>query len=516
MGQIREMTIRHRIGLYGAIPIFLFFLFFPISDSLNPTAQKTLAVAILMAWLWITEALPIPVTSLIPVIAFPALKIMEGKKVVQSYSDSNIFLFMGGFFLAMAMQKWGLHRRVALHIIRFIGLGPKKIILGFMIATAFLSMWISNTASTMMMYPIGLAVILQMSSLRGSDSQDPLQLDAKTKTFQTALMLGIAYAASIGGIGTIIGTPPNIVFAAAVKSIFPEAPEIGFIGWMMVGVPLVIVFVPVTWLFLTRIGLPIRIRSLPGSSDVIREELKKIGPMRKGERLVMIIFLATAFLWIFRKNIDLGTFTIPGWSNALGIANYVNDATVAIFSAILLFAIPENLKKRSFLLDWEWAIKIPWGILLLFGGGIALAAGFKATGLAAWIGSNLSLFSSVPLIVMITITCFMLTFLTEVTSNTATATIFMPILAATALAMGVHPYLLMVPATISASCAFMLPVATPPNAIIFGSGCVTIPQMAKVGVGLNFIGIVIVTTITYLVAIPAFGILLNTFPSWAH
>ena len=514
MGEKTQISLRQKIGLFGAIPFFLFFFVFPISESLEPIAQKTLAVALLMAWLWITEALPIPVTSLIPVVAFPALKIMEGKQVVQSYSDSNIFLFMGGFFLAMAMQKWGLHRRVALYIIRFIGLGPKKIILGFMIATAFLSMWISNTAATMMMYPIGLAVILQMSTLKNEDS--PGILDEKAKTFQTALMLGIAYAASIGGIGTIIGTPPNIVFAAAVKSIFPEAPEIGFMRWMMVGVPLVIVFVPVTWFFLTRIALPIRIRSLPGSSAVISEELEKIGPMKKGERLVLIIFILTALLWIFRKNINLGTFIIPGWSNALGIAKYVNDATVAIFSALLLFSIPVNLKEKNFLLDWEWAIKIPWGILLLFGGGIALASGFKATGLAAWIGSNLSLFSSVPLIVMIMITSFMLTFLTEVSSNTATSTIFMPILAATALAMGVHPFLLMVPATISASCAFMLPVATPPNAIIFGSGCVSIPQMAKVGVGLNFIGIIIVTAITYLIAIPAFGIALKMLPDWVH
>lgn len=514
MSEKNPISLRQKTGLWGAIPLFVFLLFFPISESLEPIAQKTLAVALLMAWLWITEALPIPITSLIPVVAFPALKIMAGTQVVQSYSDSNIFLFMGGFFLAMAMQKWGLHRRIALHIIRFIGLGPRKIILGFMIATAFLSMWISNTAATMMMYPIGLAVILHMASLKSGNS--PGILDDKTKTFQTALMLGIAYAASIGGIGTIIGTPPNIVFAAAVKSIFPEAPEIGFIKWMMVGVPLVLVFVPVTWLFLTRVVLPIRIKSLPGSSDVIDEELEKIGPMKKGELLVLIIFILTALLWIFRKNIDLGTFVIPGWSNALGISKYVNDATVAIFSAVLLFSIPVNLKEKNFLLDWDWAIKIPWGILLLFGGGIALAAGFKSTGLAAWIGSNLSLFSSVPLIVMIMITSFMLTFLTEVTSNTATSTIFMPILAATALAMGVHPFLLMIPATISASCAFMLPVATPPNAIIFGSGCVTIPQMAKVGVGLNFIGIIIVTAITYLVAIPVFGIVLRMIPQWAH
>ncbi len=506
-----HIILRQKIGLFGGLPIFLFFLFFPISRTLEPIAQKTLAVAILMAWWWITEALPIPATSLMPIVAFPLLKIMDGKQVVLSYGDSNIFLFMGGFFLAMSMQKWGLHRRIALHIIRLIGLGPRKIILGFMIATAFLSMWISNTASTMMMYPIGLAIILHLTN---SIRDEKNELDTSIVSFQTALMLGIAYAASIGGIGTKIGTPPNIVFAAAVKSIFPEAPEIGFLKWMLVGFPLVVLFVPITWIFLTKIALPIRIHSLPGSKEVINEQLTKLGPMRRGEQYVLIIFIFTALAWIFQKNIKLGTFTIPGWSNVLGIENYVNDATVAILAALLLFAIPVNLKEKNFLLDWEWALKIPWGILLLFGGGIALAAGFKSTGLAVWVGQNLSLFSHVPLIVMIMITCFMLTFLTEVTSNTATSTIFMPILAATSLAMGIHPFLLMIPATISASCAFMLPVATPPNAIVFGSGCVTIPQMAKAGVGMNFIGIFIVTLITYLIAIPAFGIVLGTLPNW--
>ena len=507
----RNFSLRQTIGLLGGIPIFLAFLLIPLSETLEPLAQKTLAVAVLMAWWWITEALPIPATSLVPIVAYPVLKIMSGKTVVLSYADSNIFLFMGGFFLAMAMQKWELHRRIALHIIRFIGLGPNKIILGFMIATAVLSMWISNTASTMMMYPIGLAIILQMTTLSAKNNHS---FEAHAGAFQTSLMLGIAYAASIGGIGTKIGTPPNIVFAAAVKSIFPDAPEIGFLQWMLVGVPLVVVFIPITWLVLTKIFLRIRIPSLPGSKEVIDEQLEKLGPMQTGEKWVLTIFVLTALAWIFRKNIDLGVFVIPGWTNLLGIETFVNDATVAILAAILLFAIPVDFKRGKFLLDWDWAIKIPWGILLLFGGGIALAAGFKSTGLAAWIGQNLSLFSHVPLIVMIMITCFMLTFLTEVTSNTATSTIFMPILAATAFAMGIHPFLLMVPATISASCAFMLPVATPPNAIVFGSGCVTIPQMAKVGFGLNIIGIFIVTTITYFVAIPAFGIILGTLPNW--
>ncbi len=510
-----QINLWQKIGWCGGIPIFLFILFFPFSASLNPASQKVLAMAILMAWWWITEAIPIPATSLIPIVAFPLLNIMKAKEVVLFYADSNIFLFLGGFIIAMAMQKWELHRRLALHIIKFIGVGPRTIVLGFMIATAFLSMWISNTATAMMMYPIGLAVILQLNTTFQKNNEGE-EDEKNIVSFKTALMLGIAYAASIGGIGTLIGTPPNIVLAAAVKSIFPEAPQIGFLQWMAVGLPLTLLFLPIAWLMLTRVTQPIKLNHLPGGKEIIHQELKKLGKMSRGERYVLIIFVFTALAWIFRENIDLGAFIIPGWSRKLGLTGVVDDATVAIFSALLLFVVPVDLKKKVFLLDWEWAAKIPWGILLLFGGGIALAAGFKSTGLAAWIGQNLTLFSSVPLTIMILIVCFMLTFLTEVTSNTAIATIFMPILAATAIAMPVHPFLLMIPATISTSCAFMLPVATPPNAIIFGSGCVTIPQMAKNGVALNFIGIVLVTLIVYLFAVPVFGIVLGQMPVWAH
>ena len=507
------MSKRNKIGFWLGIPLFLIVLYFPFSESLSPEAHRTLAVAALMACWWITEAIPIPATALIPVVAFPALKILPTTKVVAAYADSNIFLFLGGFLLAITMQRWELHRRIALHIIRKIGLSPGRLILGFMIATNILSMGLSNTGTPMMMCPIGLAMILQIDEMNSSRGKN--NVTAKNTNFETALMLAIAYAASIGGIGTLIGTPPNIVFAAAVRSIFPDAPEIGFFQWLLVGIPLVVFFIPITWIYLTKIALRVGRFSISDGHEVIDTEIEKSGPMTRAEQYTLVVFLLTAFGWIFRKNIELGIITIPGWSNLLGIQEFVNDATVAIFASILLFFIPVNFKKKEFLLNWEWAIRIPWGILILFGGGIALAIGFKSSGLAEWIGNNLSFFSTVPLLIMIMITCFMLTFLTEVTSNTATSTIFMPILAVTALAMNIHPFLLMVPAAISASCAFMLPVATPPNAIIFGSGTVTIPQMAKAGVGLNFIGILIVTTITYLFAIPVFGILFNQLPFWA-
>lgn len=504
------MTIRHKIGFWLALPIFILILLLPFPESLSSQGQRTLAVAILMAWWWITEAIPIPATALIPIVAFPLLKILPVEKVVSAYGDSNIYLFMGGFLIAITMQRWALHRRIALRIISIIGISPQRIILGFMIATALLSMWISNTATTMMMYPIGLAIILHINELLPKDKN----IEGENGNFETVLMLAIAYSASIGGIGTLIGTPPNIVFAAAIKSIFPDAPEIGFLKWTMVGLPLVILFIPITWIILTKIILPVRIKSIPGGKEVIASQLKELGPMKKAEKYTLIVFILTALGWIFRQNIDVGFFTIPGWSNLLGLQDYVNDATIAIGSAVLLFLIPVDFKKKEFLLNWDWAIRIPWGILILFGGGIALAGAFKSSGLAAWIGTNLDLFSHVPVIVIIMITCFMLTFLTEVTSNTATSTIFMPILAATAIAMKIHPFLLMIPATISASCAFMLPVATPPNAIIFGSGVVTVPQMAKAGFALNFAGIILVTMITYLVAIPVFGIVLGTLPAW--
>jgi len=328
--------------------------------------------------------------------------------------------------------------------------------------------------------------------------------------FGLALMLGIAYAASIGGIATLVGTPPNIVFAGIFKSLFPQAPEIGFLDWLKIGLPFVIIFLPTTWFYLTRIILPPRLKRIPGGKDVIEKDLEALGTMKIGEKLTLIVFIIVAIAWIFRQNIDIGFFTIPGWSHLLGISEYVHDSTVAICGAILLFMLPVNFKKREFVLNWQWAVRIPWGIILLFGGGFALAAGFQTSGLAQWIGERLSFLSGMPIIVMILCICLLLTFLTEVTSNTATTTMMMPVLGSMAVAMTVHPFLLMIPATISASCAFMLPVATPPNAIIFGSGYVRIPDMAKVGFFLNLIGALIITLLVYFLVIPIFKI--NTLP----
>jgi len=509
----KHFTLRQQVGLFGAIPVFVITLWLiSLDTNININAQYVLAISVLMAWCWITEALPIPATALIPMALFPILGVQKAKEVGSAYGDSNIFLFMGGFFLAITMQKWGLHRRLALHIIKIIGTSPRKIILGFMVATAILSMWISNTATTMMMYPIGLAIVLHVSDLEKAEKQEN-----NLNTFRTALMLGIAYAASIGGVGTLIGTPPNIVLVSQLGHIFPDAPEIGFFQWMKIGVPLVILFLPITWFFITRIALPVKRESLPGGGDLINSELEKMGKASTGEKLTLMMFIITALAWIFRQNIEFGFFTLPGWSNILRNASFINDSTVAIFAAIILFAIPVDLKRGQFLLDWANARKIPWGILILFGGGIALAKGFESTGLASWIGLKLQLFANVPTLIMILLVCLMLTFLTEVTSNTAITTLFMPILAAAAVATNIHPLLLMIPASMSASCAFMLPVATPPNAIIFGSGNVTIPQMAKTGFALNLVGAILITVLVYLIAIPVFNLVGGGgLPGWAH
>ena len=501
--------MRHKIGLFLGPLFFISVLIIKPFPGLNAQATSTAGVALLMATWWITEAIPIPATALLPLILFPIFQIMNAKDVAMRYADQNIFLFMGGFFVAMAMQRWKLHRRIALHIVRFLGTSPRRIVLGFMCATAFLSMWISNTATAMMMFPIGLAVILHVVKVIEKDKVGINTTPGNFK-FGLSLMLGIAYSASIGGIATLVGTPPNIVFAGIARSMFPSAMEVGFLEWFKVGLPLVLIFLPITWFYLTYIAAPPEITRIPGGREIIRSDLAALGKMNKGEKITSIVFILVALAWIFRRNIDIGLLTIPGWSDLLGISEFIHDSTVAIFGAILLFLLPVDFRKRVFVLDWDWALRIPWGIILLFGGGFALAAGFQVSGLAQWIGGRLSFVCGVPTIVMIFCICLLLTFLTEVTSNTATTTMMMPVLGSLAAAACIHPFMLMIPAAMSASCAFMLPVATPPNAIIFGSGYLKIPDMARVGFFLNIIGAVIITFVVYFLVIPIFKI--NTLP----
>jgi sodium-dependent dicarboxylate transporter 2/3/5 len=498
---------RHATGLILGPVLFVAFLLAP--ESFLPGASRRVAATTaLMATWWICESVPLAVTALIPLVAFPLMEIVPAGAVAGSYAAPEIFLFMGGFFIAIAMRRWDLHRRIALGIVCLFGCHGHRIILGFMIASAFISLWVSNTATAMMMLPIALAVQTTLEEHLGGSPPG-------FGDFKIALILSIAYASSIGGIGTLIGTPPNLVFAAQVRSLFPDAPALSFVKWMAVGIPFVVLFIPITWILLTRVALRGAHVDFGDAGDAIRSARDELGPMSRGEKTVLVVFVATVIGWVTRGNLTVGGVTLRGWESFGGLDRYVHDSTVAIAAAIALFVIPIDWKRGVFALDWNAAKEIPWGILILFGGGIALGKGFLDSGLASRIAGGMSLFAGAPVIVLIVVTALLTTFLTEITSNTAIATIFLPILAATAVGLGLHPFLLMIPATLSASCAFMLPVATPPNAIVFASGSIPMTAMVRIGIIMNLVGVALVTLIMYLLAIPAFGISLTHLPAWA-
>ena len=504
---ISRKTSGQKVGLIlGPILfILLITLFHPETDS--PTLPAMAAVAVLMATWWITDAIPLFATALLPMVLFPLLGILQGKATAPIYINSTIFLFLGGFMIALTMEKWHLHRRIALFIIRLIGGGPSRIILGFMLASAFLSMWISNTATAIMMVPIGMAIILQLEEAFSR---------TETRQFTTGLMLGIAYACSLGGIATLVGTPPNLSFARIFQITFPGAEPITFGHWFIFGLPLSLVMLIIVWLLLTRIffRVPSHVRI---DQTIISEEYRKLGPVSFEEKAVLWVFSLTAFLWVFRKSLDIGFVSIPGWSDLLPYPDMIDDGTVAVFMAMTLFFIParSNDVSGDRLMDIDVVRNLPWEIVLLFGGGFALAKGFQVSGLSAWIGGRFSGLADVPPFVMILAICLGITFLTELTSNTATTEMILPILACMGVAMKTNPLVLMIPATISASCAFMMPVATPPNAIIFGSGRVKIAEMARVGIVINLIGAVVVAFLFYFLGSAVFGIDMNTLPVWA-
>lgn len=469
--------------------VFTIILITPAPDGMSGPAHRTAAVAILMAIWWIMEALPIAATSLLPLVLFPILGICSASQTATPYANHLIFLFMGGFLIALAMQRWGLHRRIALNIVNLIGTKPSRIILGFMIASAFLSMWISNTATTVMMVPIGMSVIQSLQKDEPSKKG--------SRNFGIALMLGLAYSASIGGIGTLIGTPPNLVLANTLEKLYGQT--LGFVEWLKVGLPIVIIMLPIAWLWLTKVLYPIRNIDISTERKIISQQLSDLGKISKAEIITLIVFVFTAFCWIFRETKDLGGIVIPGLDKLLP---GLEDSTIAMFGALLLFILPVDLRENKFVLDWDHARKLPWGILLLFGGGLSLAEGFKVSGLAEWLGLQVEFFAHTPEIILVIVVITLIIFLTEMTSNTATTAMVLPILGSVAVGLGKSPMVLLAPAAIAASCAFMLPVATPPNAIVFGSGYVSIPQMSKAGFGLNLIGIVVLTLLSYLIIIP--------------
>lgn len=490
-----QLRLKQIISFVVVPVLALLLLFFGDIDPENPKVTATLAVAILMATWWITEALPLAVTSLLPVALFPILGIMDGKAVSATYFNDTIFLFMGGFLVALAMERWELHKRIAYKILCITGVSPSRILLGFMAASFFLSMWISNTATAMMMLPIAMAIIFQLDKLmegRGSGR------------FSIAILLGVAYSSSVGGVATLVGTPPNLSFARIFHIYFPELPEVSFYKWLIFALPLALSIAAFIWIYLYLVFRPAKGEWREVERDIFHLKLKEMGRTTREQKIVFVIFSLLALLWIFRADIELGGFTLPGWSGIFPESKYINDGTVAIFMAIILFIIPAGkgglsyTGKRGMIMDWESAVKLPWSILLLFGGGFALATGFKESGLSLWVGSHFAGVASLHPFIVILIISLVMTFLTELTSNTATTEMMLPILAGIAVTTGLNPLMLMIPATISASMAFMMPVATPPNAIIFGTGRVSVKTMAKTGFVINIIGALIITLFVYL------------------
>jgi len=494
---VRETNILRKTVFLAAPILFLYIVFFVDLAPGKPAITYTFAVAVLMALWWITEIVPLAITSILPVVLFPLLGIMNGKTVSTTYFNYIIFLFLGGFLFALAMEKWDLHKRIALKILLSIGVSPGRILLGFMLGTAFLSMWISNTATTMLMIPILLSVIIKLEEINSKES---------VKHFSIGLLLSIAYSASIGGIATLIGTPPNLLFVRVYKINFPNAPDITFANWFFYAFPMAVLLLAITWAYLYFVFVKSGKKFEHLEHQIILDEYKALGKWTYEQKILGILFIILGLLWFFRADIVLGSFTIPGWSNIFKNPTYFNDGTVAIAIATILFLIPSNQKKGTYLMDWKTAENIPWEILLLFGGGFALASGFKVSGLSLWIGNELVWIKDINPFIVIMIIAAVLTFLTEITSNTATASTFLPVLAGMALSAHVNPLLFMLPATISASLAFMLPVATAPNAIIFGTKRLRIIDMSKTGLFLNFAGIVIVTLVTYYLGALVFGI----------
>jgi sodium-dependent dicarboxylate transporter 2/3/5 len=434
-----------------------------------PAAWRVAGVAALMAVWWITEALPIPVTALVPIVAFPLAGLASIEEAAAPYANPLMFLFLGGFMLALALERWNLHRRLALTILKRFGARPAALVAGFMIATASLSMWVSNTATAMMMLPIALSVI----GLLHAHGVAALPPD-EDRNFAVALLLGVAYGASIGGLGTLIGTPPNALLAAYMANSYGIS--VGFGQWMLLGVPLAAAMLPLAWLVLTKVTFPVGSAEISGAGQVIASELDALGTVSRPEKRVALIFGTVAALWIARPAIDTAA---PSLS--------LSDPVIALSGAIALFIVPANLRERQFLLDWDWAKRLPWGVLILFGGGLSLASAISAIGLAEWISEIMKSGAGAPLFAIVLLVAFVVIFLTEITSNTATAAVFLPLAASLAVSVSASPVTLLVPVALAASCAFMMPVATPPNAIVFAAGRLDVMHMCAAGIFLNLI-----------------------------
>jgi sodium-dependent dicarboxylate transporter 2/3/5 len=467
--------IRTRVGFFAGPIVLVAMLLSAPPVGMSVTAWRAAAVGVLMAIWWLTEALPIPVTALAPLVLLPVLRVLPINDAAAPYANPIIFLFLGGFIIAKALEGCGLHKRIALVTISYVGTRPANLVGGFMLATAFISLWVSNTATVVMMFPMAMSVI-ELAE-RDPGNRDP--------RFAKALLLGLAYAASIGGLGTLIGTPPNALLAGFMAETYHR--PIGFAAWMVLGVPLVMVALPLAWLLLVRWLYPVSKTELVGGRDVFRAELAALGPPSRAEWIVGTITFVTALAWV----------TQPLLARAVPA---ISDTGIAIAGAMLMFLVPIDFRRLTPAVRWEDAEKMPWAVLILFGGGLSLAHAISQSGLARWIGDSLGGLAALPIFVMVAAVTLVVLFLTELTSNTATAAVFLPVVGSIAVGMGADPALLTIPTALAASCAFMMPVATPPNAIVFGSGRLTVPQMARAGFWLNLLMLVLINTAVFLLA----------------
>ena len=495
-----------RIGFFIG-PVAALCLYFALPDQyvdihkalipLTFSAKTTLCMTVWMAIWWLSEAIDISATALLPIAMFPLLGISDIKATTAPYASHLIFLFMGGFLIALAMQRWKLDHRLANSVLAIVGKNPFMLIAGFMFTTAILSAFISNTATTAVMLPIGLSVIALYTS-----SHQQSFANLSQHNFARCMMLGIAYSASVGGTMTLIGTAPNLFLASFLEDgISSEYQlEISFIKWLSFAAPLAIIFLPIIWLVLTKLVFPFSADALKQQTDSLSSQQNK---MDRGQKITIFVFLATVITWMARPLLQNLTITIN--QQIIQPLHQLSDPGIAMTAAMLLFIIPVNFKQRVFVLDWATAKKLPWGIFILFGGGLTLAKAIKTNGVAEYIASQALFLQNIPEVLFVLIICASIIFLTELTSNTATTATLVPILAGIAIGAGMHPYLLLFPATIAASFAFMMPIATPPNAIVFGSGHITIPEMCKAGLWLNIIGILLITAFTYLVIKPVIG-----------
>ncbi len=495
-----------RVGRFAGPIAFLALLLIEI-PGLAPLERRAAAVTAFTAIWWLTEAVPIGIASLLPAVLLPLCGVVDSREVSTAYMNHLILLFLGAFLLALGLERWNVHRRVALEIANRVGGKPRRLVFGFMIAAAFLSMWLNNTATTLMMLPICVAVVDAVGD--GNADGEPARRGAAAESpFGIALLLGIAYAASVGGVATPVGTAPNQVFLGQVADRFPEREAISFAQWTLAFTPLVLLFVPIAAFLLTRVLLKVPKEGTAGA-EVLARALRELGAWRRPERRMAMLFGVTAFLWVTQNDLLLGSFRVPGWepfARELG-AGQLSPATVALALAITGFLVPAGTGDGRALLDWSLTRRLPWEVLLLLGGGFALALGFRNSGLDARLGETLGpLLAGLSPWAVTLVVALSVSLLTEITSNTATTQVLLPVLASAGLASGVDPYLWMLPATVAASCAFMLPVATPPNAVVFSSGRIPIPRMARIGIAINLLAVVLITLVFQLIGRPILGL----------